>query len=126
MSDLFAPVSVMGTQDFCDALKRRREAMGISGEALDDVVGLARGHAVKVENGIMPWGKAAFNMTATASWIIQALGLRLVLMDERDAKRLLPGPEIGARVSLYRPRSGEAAPHVATAMVQYEWPAERF
>lgn len=51
---------------------------------MDDLAGIAEGHFNKIECFDRSWGKKAFNMTETADYILQALGLALVVMD-RDA-----------------------------------------
>jgi len=103
------PLMVTSETEMQRALKERREELGLTGEALDEIVGLSRGHVTKIENADKPWGKRAFQMTPSMDWLLEALGMALVLVPRVEARGLtdrVHAPEpVAAR---YAPRSGES------------------
>lgn len=105
---------ITSSDEFRAAIKARREELGLTGEQLDAIVGLTRGHVGKIEHGDKPWGKRAFRMegapqmTASIDWILDALGLALVLVPRDHVQRLTEAahtPE--PKRSAYTPRSGD-------------------
>lgn len=78
-------------QDYLEAVKDRREEMGLSHADVDHKVGWQEAYCSKVEGGDRDWGKRPFNMTSNASDHLQVLGLRVVLMPADEALKMCDG-----------------------------------
>ena len=85
------PRMVECNDDFAQAVKERREAMGLKHADVDHIVGWQDAYASKVEGFDRPWGKRPFNMTVNATDLMQALGLRMVILPADDAVELVDG-----------------------------------
>ena len=119
----FKPITINQRSDLLRAVREERLRQGITGEAFDDMIGLTRAHSVKVENANKPWGKVAFTFTPTIAWILEALGLRLVLMSADEAGKLV-SPEVKSFDDPYNPKTGPTPRRRPSAMVIYEWTSE--
>lgn len=104
----FTPVAQHARGQIIDALVERRHALGWRGEDLDEVAGWADRYAAKLEVPHRPQGRPSFHfaygtvVTPTGAcqpsamgevWL-EALGLRLVLVDAATAKSIgaVPAP----------------------------------
>lgn len=85
------PTIVTCTDDFVEVMKRRRKELGITHLEMDAKVGLTQGHTSKIEVPDAEWGKRPFQMLMTVNWMLEALGLQLVVMRSDEAR------EIGAK-----------------------------
>lgn len=74
--------------DLNELMKQIRLVRGETHEDVEHRVGLTRGHLGKIENGEKTWGKQIINMTPTADWLLEAYGLRLLLVDHDTAEAL--------------------------------------
>lgn len=101
------PRYVTCTEDFVEALKARREALGITHLEMDERTGLTQGHTSKVEVPDAEWGKRPFQMLVTVDWMLKALGLSLVVMRSEDAAELV-GPEAGTERRVRRSGRGKS------------------
>lgn len=90
------PRYVTCTEDLIEALKDRRIELGITHLDMDANVGLTQGHTSKVEVPDAEWGKRPFQMLITVGWMMQALGLSLVVMRSDEADALI-GPASSQR-----------------------------
>lgn len=71
-------------------LRGRRQALGISQDALNDRAGLTDGYIAKLEAPERTYGRrAAWGIAQTLVWWLESLGLCLVLMDKESAQRLI-------------------------------------
>lgn len=75
--------------DFGPIVRDARKGRNISQEGLEHMVGLSHAHVTKIENGDKSWGKHGLRMTNTGWWILEALGLRLMIVDERTAAKAI-------------------------------------
>lgn len=82
------PRLIPNTAAFYEALRDRREALGLHHLELDDMTGLADGHLSKIEGFDREWGKRPFNITPTAEWLMETLDLALVVMPRKDAMEI--------------------------------------
>lgn len=83
------PVIVESSSDFSRAMRRRRESLGMSGEALDARIGWADRYSAKAENPGTTWGKCIVRFAAMAPFWLAGLNAKLVLMDADQAERLV-------------------------------------
>jgi hypothetical protein len=83
------PRLITCTEDLVEALRERREALGITHLEMDAKVGLTQGHTSKVEVPDAEWGKRPFQMLVTVDWMLKAIGLSLVIMRSDEADKLL-------------------------------------
>lgn len=81
--------------DFNALLQRVRKEQGLSHMDVEHAVGLTTGHLGKIENGDKSWGKQILrlkqekvSMTQTVPWLLEALGLRLLVVDQETAEAL--------------------------------------
>lgn len=96
----FAPLIVHSRGDITGALVARREALGLTGEQVDDRAGFSERYTAKLEVPYAPCGKTGFifshpsEVLPTGSvrasgmsevWL-ETLGLRLVLVDAETAE----------------------------------------
>ena len=88
--------SILTEADMSEALAARRQDLGLLQEEVEHRVGLTQGHVGKVEAGDKSWGKRPFRienpvrMSATLMWLLEAYGLKLLLVDEDTARQLMP------------------------------------
>lgn len=71
---------IEGAADLLTIMRQRREEIGETHLGMDERVGLASGHYGKIEKAGTAWGKRAFYMSKSMTWILEALGLELVLV----------------------------------------------
>lgn len=113
----FAPLIVHSRGDITSSLIARRHAIGWTGERLDERAGWADRYGAKLEQNRRPSGKAGFlfsfgtevcpsgtlRASAMAEVWMEALGLRLVLVDNATAKAIgavpAPAPVPGERLA---------------------------
>lgn len=120
----FAPLLVDDRSGITSALIDRRHALGLTGEDLDERVGWADRYTGKLEAPLTPSGKVGFHFThpvdvlptgtirssgMAACWM-QALGLRLVLVDAATAERIGAKPAPDAPNCRAGSTGGNAAP----------------
>lgn len=79
---------INSTEDFIQFIKEHREGLGLTHADVDHMVGWQDAYASKVEGGDRVWGKRPFSMTVNARDLLQALGLRVVIMPADDADRI--------------------------------------
>lgn len=84
-----APVLVTSTTDIATTLRGDREALGMSGEELDAVIGWPDRYAAKVENPRKKWGRTLFRIEPMADYWLKGLNRALVLMDRDQAEQLM-------------------------------------
>ncbi len=102
------PVIITSAVDLAAVLRGDREALGITGEALDDRIGWQERYTAKAENVQKRWGRATFRMGDLCdSWLI-GLNRALVLMDRDKAEQFIrehsvdsPSPGLERR-TMYR------------------------
>lgn len=117
------PISIYQRSDMLRAMKEARRRMGCTGEAMDDMVGLTRGHVVKIENGDKPWGRLTFTITSSLAWFIEAAGMRLLLVSQWLARKLT-GPEYKSFTDQYTVKDGATARRIPSVRVIYRWTPE--
>lgn len=104
----FTPLTLHARGQIIDALVERRHALGWRGEDLDDAAGWADRYCAKLEVPNRPQGRPSFHFaygtvvtptgtcqpTAMGEVWLEALGLRLVLVDAATAKAIgaVPAP----------------------------------
>jgi len=93
--------------DITGVLVAARKAKGMTCEAFDHHVGWADRYVAKLEHPETPSGRHGFHISAMADLWLKALGLRLVLMTERQAD------EIGAVEIRHRPTPAPSPPVIA-------------
>lgn len=87
------PIIITDETRLIARLRGRRQALGISQQALDDSIGCAEGYVAKVEAPGRRYGRrVAWGLSGVLFWWLETLGLCLVLMDRREALSLT-GPE---------------------------------
>lgn len=81
--------------DFNAILKLVRQLRGMSHEDVEELVNLTTGHVGKIENGDKTWGKQilrfegpAMKVSQTVPWMLEALGLRMLIVDQDTAEAL--------------------------------------
>jgi hypothetical protein len=84
-----APVIVTSATDIATTLRGDREALGMSGEELDAVIGWPDRYAAKVENPRKKWGRTLFRIEPMADYWLKGLNRSLVLMDRDQAEQLM-------------------------------------
>lgn len=85
------PVLVTETAHAVEAARTQRIALGLNHLELDDLAGLADGHTSKIECFDRTWGKKAFFMSFTFDYMLQALGLAMVVMPRDQALEFVNG-----------------------------------
>lgn len=92
------PTIIRDEDALAAVLRGRRQALGISQQALDDRIGWADGYCAKVEaparatsgGGSRGYGRrVAWGMAQTLSWWLESLGLALVVMDKAQAEAMI-------------------------------------
>lgn len=86
-------------------LRGRREALGIGQQELDDRLGFPEAYVAKAEASERSYGKRViWGMSRFLFYWLEALGLRLVLMDAETAQRLAADDSLPAlTASTHRP-----------------------
>lgn len=95
------PVIIESTRDFATALRADREALKLSGESLDALIGWPDRYTAKVESPDEKWGRKALRIDPTAVIWLSALGRSLVIMDTEQAVELcrqMPPAETDVRL----------------------------
>lgn len=72
-------VVVRARNDVLTVVRQRREALGLTHLEMDAEVGLTSGHYGKIERMGAAWGKQAFRLTSSMVWILDRLGLELII-----------------------------------------------
>lgn len=83
------PVIVTSATDIATTLRGDREALALSGEQLDAIVGWPDRYAAKVENPDHRWGRTLFRIQPMADFWLKGLNRALVLMDAEAAEQLI-------------------------------------
>lgn len=83
------PVIVTSATDIATVLRGDREALGMSGEQLDEVIGWPDRYAAKVENPRKRWGKTLFRIQPMGDFWLKGLNRSLVLMDSELADKIV-------------------------------------
>lgn len=84
------PVIVSSRTDFATTLRGDREALGLSGEELDEIVGWPDRYTAKVENPDKKrWGRTVFRMEPMADWWLKGLNRSLLLVDTDVAEQMV-------------------------------------
>ena len=112
------PVRITQELDLIAAVKARREALGWSHLETDAKVGLTEGHTGKIEGWDKPWGKRAFTLTPSMQWMLDALGLALVLVPKAMAEELTTRTHATDTVSSYQRRDGVHQPRQMVLRLQ--------
>lgn len=76
------------TASFYQAIRDRRQGLGLSHLEVDDLAGLAEGHTSKIEAFGRHYNKRVLSITDTLAPLLDALGLALVVMPASDAHAL--------------------------------------
>ncbi len=104
------PIIVRDEDSLVAVLRGRRLEMGLGQRELDDAIGGSDGYVSKAEAPERKFGRrAVWGLSNFLFWWLDALGLRLVLMDRGDAEALVmtadgePGAE-----SHHRPYAARA------------------
>lgn len=122
----FQPLEVDDRSSIVGALVQRRRNLGWTGEDLDERAGWADRYGAKLEVPQRPAGKLGFHFDFPCEFLpsgnvrasgmatvwLQALGLRLVLVDEETARSIGAVPAPGVRPSAYG-RAVASAHHAA-------------
>jgi predicted transcriptional regulator len=95
---LASPVIVHSRAEIAEILADRRRALGMTCEALDAHAGFSDRYTAKLEHGDKPQGRQGFHISAMAEVWLEALGLRLVLVDADTAESIgaVPAPKRAA------------------------------
>ncbi len=105
-------------QDVNDALTEQRNALGETQEEIEWRVMLTRGHLGKIEHGTKTWGKRVMRWTPTLPWLLEALGLAIVVMDRETAEKL-SGTVLKAKEAKHREkRTGRQHPTAQKLLVR--------
>lgn len=91
-------------RDVNDALTEQRNTLGETQEEIEWRVNLTRGHLGKIEHGSKTWGKRVLRWTPTLPWLLEALGLVIVVMD-RDTAEKLSGTVLRSKEVTHREKS---------------------
>lgn len=93
------PVILTSTSDVATLLRGERERRGWTGEELDARVGWPDRYAAKAENPGASWGKSLIRIHGMGDLWLQSLGLAVVLIERKQAERLVAeasaDPEVG-------------------------------
>ncbi len=98
------PVIVTSATDIATVLRGDREALGMSGEQLDEVIGWPDRYSAKVENPKRKWGRTLFRIEPMADYWLKGLNRALILVDRDEAERM-----IQEHASLHNPESRRLA-----------------
>lgn len=120
----FRPVLISDRNELADTMSARRDELGITGEHLDHIAGFQERYCAKLELPDAPWGRGSLTvsppsltkwggdvkMTSMGAIWLDALGLKLVLMDGELAQAIgaapppprLPAGEKRTRAQRYR------------------------
>lgn len=109
------PVLITSTEVFTETFRRRRQELGLTHLDVDDIVGITDGHTSKIEAPTKPYGKRPFNMTFVADWLLQGVGLALVIMDRDEAL------ELTERDTVHRVHSRQSREDGSTLAKRYSW-----
>ena len=75
-------------------LRGRRQALGISQQALDCRIGWPDGYTAKTEAPQRKYGRrVAWGLSSFLAYWLESLGLALVVMDKAEAEALVAGSE---------------------------------
>lgn len=86
---MLKPRVVTRTEDVVHAMKEAREAKGWTHNDADDYAGLCHGFASKLEAPDRKWGRGGFFMGFPIFCLLEAVGLRVVVMPIDDAEELV-------------------------------------
>ena len=109
---------VRDTDELIDALASRREALGLSNEALEDIAGLAPGHVSKL---LGPMRAKRPNL-ATLDVLLGALGVSFQLIEDPAKMALMKGLWEQRQAGAVRSRVGRA---IRRALPPYVTAAEK-
>jgi transcriptional regulator with XRE-family HTH domain len=87
MTDYFSEI-IESEEALNRCLGDRRRQLNIPQDELEHTVGLTQGHVGKIEHGGKTWGKMVIRWSPTLNWMLEALGLALVIMDRETAAKL--------------------------------------
>ena len=87
----YQPRVVSTTAGLIAAMRERRKTLGLRHLDVDDLAGLADGHTSKIEGYDRKWGRRVFKMTTACDYLLQALGLAIVVMPREEALRIADG-----------------------------------
>lgn len=82
-------VIITSTIDVAAVLRGDREAAGLTGEVLDEIIGWPDRYTAKAENPNKPWGRTALRMGDLFDVWAKGLNRSLVLMDRDQAERIV-------------------------------------
>lgn len=85
------PALVTTTEDAAEWLRAKREALGLSGEALDARVGWPDRYTAKAENPGSRWAKRLIRIADMGELWLQGLDAALIIADRQDALRFVEG-----------------------------------
>lgn len=96
-------VIITSAVDLAVVLRGDREALGLTGEALDDRLGWQERYTAKAENVTKRWGRATFRMGDLCDTWLLGLNRALVLVDRDVAEQLIrtessPSPGVARRL----------------------------
>lgn len=110
------PVIIRDEDGLVALLRGRRQALGVSQQALDDRIGWADGYTAKAEapsraamdRGGRGYGRrVAWGFAASLNWWLESLGLTLVLMDRAQAEALIAASDApDMEASVHQPYAG--------------------
>lgn len=88
------PVQITSESGLIGLLRGRRQALGISQQALDDRLGFADGYVAKLEAPERSYGRrVAWGLSTFLFYWLEGLGLALVVMDKAQAEALVAASE---------------------------------
>lgn len=85
------PALITNTAEAAEWLRAKREALGLSGEALDARVGWPDRYTSKAENPGLQWAKRLIRIADMGELWLQGLDAALILADREDAMRFVQG-----------------------------------
>ncbi len=104
------PVIVRDEDSLIAMLRGRRELLGFGQRELDDAIGWSDGYVAKTEAPERKFGRrVAWGLSRYLFWWLEALKLRLVLVDVATAETLAAGDGDEASLSEHRPKPRPAA-----------------
>lgn len=80
---------VTSATDIATVLRGDREALGMSGEQLDEIIGWPDRYSAKVENPKRRWGRTLFRIEPMADYWLKGLNRALILMDHDKAEQIV-------------------------------------
>ncbi|MHA7900788.1 MAG: hypothetical protein ACX94B_13065 [Henriciella sp.] len=112
---------IESTYDWMVAMKKQREDLGMTLDDLDYRAGVPDRYASKVEAGLLPdlspkrkaksWRRSPVNIQPNATFLMEALGFRLVLMPIDLADAIAHRPKDGKKPRPHRFFSDLMVPH---------------